>query len=38
LKEIIGSNPLMVRKPLGYGAEGKARLEVSSSARSANSI
>lgn len=28
MEEIIGSNPLMVTKPLGYGSEGKARLEV----------
>jgi hypothetical protein len=28
LDELTGVNPLMVTKPLGYGSEGKARLDV----------
>ena len=28
MDELIGSNPQFVTKPLGYGEEGKARLEL----------
>ena len=28
MEELTGVNPLMVTKPLGYGSEGKARLDV----------
>jgi catechol 2,3-dioxygenase-like lactoylglutathione lyase family enzyme len=28
LEELIGTNPVMVTKPLGYGSEGRARLSV----------
>jgi hypothetical protein len=28
MEDILGSNPVMMTKPLGIGAEGKARLDV----------